>query len=548
MNVSVSQMAAAPEPDGRYDAVRWTLPHVLRHRAASRGESCFLRQAEGEALTYRETLDRSERIAAGLAGLGVGKGDRVLLLGPNSLDYLLSWFAVNLLGAAEVPVNTALRGASLVHVVRNSGARIIVAHAAFLPTLAEIAGEVPALADIVVWGSAPDEPALPWRRSRAEDFLRIPGNIPPVEIAARDLGAIMYTSGTTGPAKGVRMSHAHLYLFAYQMVEALRMTRDDIYLVTLPLFHANAQLMQVYASMIAGGEAYVCDRFSASGWLGEVRRSGATVSSLLGVTAQFVFSQPPTPHDADHALRRMITIPMPAEIGAHFEKRFNVRCIDAYGMTEICVPVHAPYDEPLVPGSCGKPASKWFDVRIVDPQSDRPLPPGEVGEIVVRPRHPWTLMMGYHEMPERTVEAWRNLWFHTGDAGRCDAEGNFYYADRLRDRIRRRGENISSFEIEAVALRHPQVREAAAVGVPAAEGDEDILLCIAADAGSPLDCARLLDLISGQVPYFAVPRYVALLPELPKTPSGKVLKTRLRDMGVTQETWDREKAAYVLRR
>jgi crotonobetaine/carnitine-CoA ligase len=318
--------------------------------------------------------------------------------------------------------------------------------------------------------------------------------------------------------------------------------------VCLPLFHGNAQFMQVYAALIAGATIVLADAFSASNWIRDINESHATVTSLLGVMAQYIYNQPPSELDASHRVRRMITIPLPAAIAEDFERRFDVTCVEAYGMTEICLPIYRPLDEPLRPGSCGKALAEWFEVAIVDPDTDEPVPGGEVGEIVVRPRSPFSTFSGYHEMPERTVEAWRNLWFHTGDAGRRDADGYYYFADRINDRIRRKGENITAYDIEVALTDICDVVEAAVVAKPAAEGEDDVKAYLVLAPGASLDPVAVLEHCVAKLPYFAVPRFLELVPELPKTPNGKVLKRELRARNGSDAEWDRERAGYTVRR
>ncbi|GIX47406.1 MAG: hypothetical protein KatS3mg131_1617 [Candidatus Tectimicrobiota bacterium] len=243
-------------------------------------------------------------------------------------------------------------------------------------------------------------------------------------------------------------------------------------------------------------------------------------------------------------------MPIAPEWGEAFQRRFKTKLLEAYGMTEINIPTYMPYDEGLRPRSCGKLLEEWFEMRIVDPETDEPLPPHTVGEIVVRPKEPWCFMAGYNAMPEKTVEAWRNLWFHTGDAGMYDEEGYFYFVDRLKDCIRRRGENISSFEVEQVLNRHEAVAESAVVAVKSefAGGEDEVKACIVLKPSYRLTPEALLDYCQERMPYFAVPRYVEFVDALPKTPTEKIQKHKLREAGITPATWDREKAGYRLRR
>lgn len=541
-------VASAPGRFGPADRTSFTLPAFLRRAAADHPDKCAVRTLSGDRLTYAELLARTERRAVGLAALGVAKGDRVLLVMDNSIDMIVCWFAVNLLGGVEVPVNTANRGPSLVHVADNSGAKVVIIDAQYAAALDAVAGELTGLRTVAVRGATP---ALPWTTITLADLDATPGRVPDTEVSYRDPASIIYTSGTTGPAKGVLVPHAHMHTFAAHVVEQLRIASDDVYYVCLPMFHANAQFMQVLPCLMTGAEVVLADAFSASRWLDDLRACGATVTSLLGVMAQYVFNRPAGPHDADHRVRRMITIPLPTVIAEAFERRFATTCVEAYGMTEICLPIYRPIDEPLRPGSCGKALDEWFEVAVVDPATDEPVPDGEVGEIVVRPRYPFTTFLHYNQMFERTVEAWRNLWFHTGDAGRRDADGYYYFLDRLNDRIRRKGENVTAYDIEVALTELPEIADAAVIATPAQEGEDDIkAYLVVAEGAAPPDPVAVLTHCVKRLPYFAVPRYLEFIGELPKTPTGKVLKRTLRaeTAAATAGQWDREQAGWTVKR
>lgn len=524
-----------------------TLAATLRAASAKFGNRDCVRTVDGAGHTYSEILSRSERRAVGLADLGVGAGDRVVIIMDNSVDMIVTWFAINLLGAIEVPCNTANRGASLVHVMENSGASVAVIDPQYADVLLDVAGELDCLSTVVTNGEVP---GLPWRTVSLEKVVGDPSRLAPNPVTYRDPAAIIYTSGTTGPAKGVLVPHGHMHAFAGHLVDQLEIGEDDTYYVCLPMFHANAQFMQVLPCLMTGATVVLADAFSASGWLRDLQACGATVTSLLGVMAQYVHDQPPTSDDRAHQVTRMITIPLPAAIAFDFEKRFGASCHEAYGMTEICLPLYRPKNEPLRPGSCGKPLDEWFEVRVVDPETDEPVADGEVGEIVVRPKQPFTTFLGYHAMPERTVEAWRNLWFHTGDAARCDEDGYYYFVDRLNDRIRRKGENVTTYDIELALSELPEVEEVAVVGVPAAEGDDEIKAFVVVTAGSRVDPVGLLNHCAKRLPYFAVPRYLEMVDVLPKTATGKILKRELRrvDGGAGAQAWDREAAGWTVKR
>jgi crotonobetaine/carnitine-CoA ligase len=502
-------------------------------------------------LTYGEADRRVNRLAHGLLRLGVARGDRVLLMLPNSVEYLLVWLAVNRIGAVEVSVNNAYKGYFLEHLVNNSGGRLMVVARPFLETVAASEPRLRALETLVVDDRQGEGPLPSFRRLRLLPLDALDGgreDPPGVPLSPRDLNAIMYTSGTTGPSKGVMMPNAHCHLFAECTANLTRLTGEDCYFVATPLSHGNAPMMQVYPALLVGARAVIWSGFSASQWVEQVRRVGATVTNLLGVMMDFIYRQPPRPEDTRHRLRVVLGQPAPAAIALDFKRRFALeRVLEYYGMTEIGVVTMMPYDDER-PGSCGKAVSEWFDLRIVDPESDEELGPDQVGELLVRPRVPWCFSQGYWGMPERTLEAQRNLWFHTGDALRRDVDGYYYFVDRMRDVIRRRAVNISSFDVETVVNQHPAVAEAAAVAVPSefVGGEDELKLCLVLRPGARFVPEAFLAWCEERLPYFAVPRYLELLPELPKTPSNKVQKYLLRERGVTADTWDRVKAGYRL--
>lgn len=534
----------------------WTLVHLVRRQAAEQGDRPFVRFEDGQAFTFRSLDAWTDELAGSLAALGVRAGDRVLGLVGNRAESIGMLFAAAKLGAVWVPVNTGLRGAFLQHQLHNAEPRVIVVEDRLAPNLRDVAaGPVAPEAMVIIGDPATPTPTclhtarrLLFPELRA---LRAPAGLALVTPVPGDVAMIMYTSGTTGPSKGVLMPHGHCYLLGLGLAEATRLTTADRYFICMPLFHANALLMQFVGSLIAGAEVAVTERFRATSWLDEVRAAEATVTNGLGVIPEFIFRQPATDRDREHRLRLMMAIPIAEEWGPAFEKRFGVPFMQGFGMTECSIVAYTGPGDALVPGCAGYPLAEWFEVGIADPDTDAPLPPGQVGEIVVRPKVPGCVMAGYFRMPDKTIEAWRNLWFHTGDAGRFDDLGRLHYVDRLKDCIRRRGENISSFEIEQVLNAHPAVAESAVVGikVAGAGGEDEVKAYVVPAVGTTLDPVELLDWCTPRMPYFAVPRFVEVVAgELAKTPTGKLQKTALREAGVTSVTWDRDSVGYVVRR
>ncbi len=541
---------------GRAPWREWTLIHLLRRQAAEQGDRPFVRFEDGQAFTFRQLDAWTDALAGSLAALGVWAGDRVLGLVGNRAESIGMLFATVKLGAVWVPVNTGLRGAFLEHQLHNAEPCVVVLEDRLAANLRDVvAGPVAPEALVIVGDPVTPTPAclatarrLMFPELRA---LRAPADLELVTPSPGDVTMIMYTSGTTGPSKGVLIPHGHCYLAGLGLAEATALTAADRYFVCMPLFHANALLMQFVGSLIAGAQVVVTERFRATSWLEEVRAAEATITNGLGVIPEFIFRQPPTGRDRDHRLRLMMAVPIAPEWGAAFEKRFGVPFMQGFGMTECNIVAYTRPGDDLVPGCAGYPLADWFEVGIADPHTDAPLPPGQTGEIVVRPKLPGCVMAGYFRMPEKTVEAWRNLWFHTGDAGRFDDLGRLHYVDRIKDCIRRRGENISSFEIEQVLNAHPAVAESAVVGikVAGAGGEDEVKAYVVPAARATVDLVALLDWCAPRMPHFAVPRFVEVVTgELAKTPTGKLQKTPLREAGITAATWDRESVGYVVRR
>ena len=536
------------------DRTRWTVAHALRGHAARTPDRTYLVvPEEGREWTYGEILADAERVAGGLHGGGARPGDRVVVMAANSARFVLTWLGCGLGHLVEVPVNTAYEGEFLRHQVALVAARWAVIDDAYAERFVALRDELPELAGFWVIDNGGLDDALarlraagwaaqPWDDLLAAERLRLP------EPEPRSLASVFYTSGTTGPSKGVAMPHAQMYFFGQEVISLTRLTSDDTYLTTTPLFHGNAQFMAAFPALIAGARLVVRPKFSASRWVDQLREDGVTVTNLVGVMMDFVWRQPARPDDADNPLRCVYAAPTAWSVLSQFKARFGVEaCVDAFGLTETCAPIISPYGEPRPPGAAGLLASDWFEARLVDPETDEEVPVGTVGELVVRYRHPWTCSLGYYGMPEKTAEAWRNLWFHTGDALRRDEEGWYYFVDRYKDALRRRGENISSYEIEQAVLAHPAVRECAVIGVPAAAdaGEDEVLAAVVVEPGQKLDPEEFWRFCEGRVPAFAVPRYVRFVAALPRTPSEKVRKAALREEGVTADTYDRTTGAVA---
>ncbi len=516
------------------DPGRWILPLALEEQARKHPQRTFLSIIDGESLTFAE-LNRQVQSVAGLfEQLGIAPGDRVAVLLPNELDLVRTWLALTRLGAVAVMINTELSKSFLAHPLSDSAPRALVIHHAFLDRFEEIAGAIPKIATILIAGGGGRDGAVrldAWKEA-ASTTAAFP--------AARDAASIMYTSGTTGAPKGVVMPHAHCFLFGLGVVENAGVTANDHYYIALPLFHANGLLMQLGASLIAGARATIRPRFSASAWLSDVRASGATITNTLGAISAFVIGQPPNAKDRDHKLRLILAAPNMPEHERTWRKRFGVRdVIGAYGMTEVNIPLYGERSKSR-PGACGKVYGKYFEVEIRDPLTDAPVPRSEVGEIMVRPRIANGFMSGYFNAPDKTVEAWRNLWFHTGDAGYVGEDGYITFVDRIKDCIRRRGENISALDIETAIATLPGVAEIAAFAVASDinGGEDEIMLAVVAAPEVELTAEAIAAHVRAHIPRFAWPRYLAFRSSLPKTGTEKVRKVELRQAGVTGDAID----------
>ncbi len=538
------------------DRSNWSWVDLVRRQAEAHGKREFMAFEHGTSLTFAALHRDSDRLARNLASLGVEPGDRVMVMLKNRIEFMLVMLAIMKLGAIFVPINTDLKGAFLTHQMSNAEPKVLFLDSDLADAFDAVqSGNDNLVMTVYVAGEVPGErpailavaPAMTFEAyselaGAADDVLCAPG---PEEIAC-----IMYTSGTTGPSKGVLLPHAHCYLFGLNMARTMAMTEDDCQYVCMPMFHAMGLWMQVGSSLITGSKVFCIERFSPARWLDDVRACGATVSNALGVIPEFIHRTPETEHDRDNKLRTVMAIPVAAEWGEAMEQRFGFKFKQCFGMTEINIVCYTNADDPLRQGMAGHVMDDYFEIRIVDAATDAPMDSGEIGEIVVRPKVPFCFNQGYYRMPERTVEAWRNLWFHSGDAGYFDEQGRLFYADRIRDRIRRRGENISSFEIEQVLNDHPDVQESAVVGirVEAAGGEDEVKAYIVTAGGEDIDNVALLDYCAENIPRFAVPRFVEAVEEVPKTATGKIQKEPLRQAGVTNRTWDRESVGYKIAR
>jgi len=496
----------------------------------------------GELHTYAQVDRRSTRLAHAFAALGVQAGQTVVTMLDNNVDAVLCWFAINKLCAVSVPINTALKGEFLRHQIADAGAGLVICEASYVDRIAAVSDGIPEVRQVLHRGTAVgpncgDLPLAPLDDHRGcidTPFERKPN--------PWDLACLIYTSGTTGPSKGCMISYNYMCNLSRLQLRAGPAGADDVTITPLPLFHMNAMCVGVLASILVGARVAFVPRFSVSNFWPEVERSGATIASILGSMGALLANAP----DCEAARRcrgQIHTVrgnPFTEEVKKIWRDRFAARQVggNGYGLTEAAVITSLAGGEFAAPGSSGVRIPD-FDVRIVD-DLDRELPAGTPGEIVVRPLRPDIMFMGYWRRPEDTLKLMRNLWFHTGDIGKFDEQGFFYFVDRKKDYLRRRGENISSFEMEAAFARHPALAEVAVHAVPSDKGEDDVKVTAILRPEATLTPEDLFRWAIDAVPYYALPRYIEFRDSMPKNPQGRVLKYQLRDEGKTAATWDQE--------
>jgi len=538
------------------DKQNWVLPKILREQAKKLGKKPFLQFGYNEPLSFYQTNKLSNKIANGLLKLGINKGDKVAVYMPNSDDYAITWFGILKMGAVMVPVNTAYKMDFLQYIIDSSDSKVLFIAEEYLDRMPPIAKRIPQLKHVIVW-----------TRNGSEKFVRHGFNFkkmisytkfinsqsssePGVEITFMDHARLMYTSGTTGRSKGVMRPCAADYSSARNYAEIMDVGPDDVCFTCLPLFHSNAMVMTVYPALIKGAKTVVEEKYSASQFWKWIKDHGVTKFNIVGAISYFLWNTPPVPEEKQHKVKLVLGSPAPHDIIQDFMKRFNIKFMEGYGLTEIGQCTWMRPGEPFRVGSCGKEAP-GYEIIIANTETDEEVPRGKIGEILVRPRTPNVMLHYYNKMPEKTVQDFRNFWFHTGDAGRIDKDGYIYFVDRVKDYIRRRGENISSFEVEKIVSSYPDVEESAAIGIKADSGryaEDELMIVIIPKKGNKIDPAKLLKFLEPKMPYFMIPRFIRVVKSLPKTGTQRVQKNKLREQGITKDTWDRIKAGYRIKR
>lgn len=513
----------------RPDRSAWTLPAVLSDAAASQPDRMFVTVPDtDERMTYGEFFTAATRFASYLVERGAPPGDRIAILSGNNLDYLVVFAGASLAGLVPVPLNTGLPATLAEKQIKETGARWLAIDGLGEEILANVIGDETTFTEVFVLGrlGAHTTRGVEVPACRATQPVELP------VVSPQDVALLMFTSGTTGVSKAVTMSHSHAHLFADLARALADMNASDTLMTAFPLFHGNALLMTWYAAAIVGAEVALYERFSASKWLDRTRESGATLTNLIAGSMDAVWAQPEREDDDHNTLRRICAFPANVDVMERFKSRFGVGdIVEAYGQTEICTPVMSPTNAVRPEGSSGLGVDEAFELMIADPDTGYPVPQGGLGELLVRPRFPDAVMRGYFGRPEATVDATRGLWYHTGDIFRQDAEGWYYFKDRLASYIRRRGENVSSQEV-ATAIGHLEgIAECAVLGVPSPEGSEqEVFAFVVLDESHAVDAERIWQELGSRLPYFAVPRFITFVDELPKNGSQRVDIPKLRTL------------------
>ncbi len=525
-----------------------TFPEWIRHRARIGGDKVAA-EVNGVVRTYAELDHLTDCTSAGFASLGLEQGAHVSVMMQNSIENIDTWFGLQKAGIVEVPVHTASRGGALRYIVDHADAEALVVDELFLPHLAAVIDELPKVKQVIVNRNEPGEGSvdLPSRVAVHDlaDLYNTGGPVPMPTVRRGDTAVVLHSSGTTGPPKGVVLSHDAVIHLTRHLVWLMGYEASDRLYTAFPLFHNNAKYTTVCAAMEAGGSFVMDQRFPVKNFWEVAREKEITAFNYMGALVMMLYKQPPSPSDADNPVRIAFGAPCPVEIWEDFERRFGMSLVEVYGMTECPMSCENRLDNRKI-GSAGR-ESMTYEVRIVD-ENDEIVPPNTPGEIVVRPKMAGAIFSGYYRREAETVEAWQNLWFHTGDRGTMDEDGFLFFIDRMKDCIRRRGENISSWEVESAVNTHEAVLESAAYGVASELSESEVVIAVVLQPGATLAPEELLDYCHGRMAHFAIPRYVRFMDALPKNASERVEKYKLREQGLTPETWDRDAHGYKVKR
>ena len=503
----------------------WVVSKIISNQCIQNPKFEIIEFIDQEIWTFKDLYSLSLKASNIINRLGLIKNESIVVMIDDPKKFIPLWIGAAFLGVKFVAINTSLKGDVLAHQIKMSSAKIIFIEEKFNNEINKIGISKN---NIQIFNSRN------LINSRELDETLI------AENKNHDVSCVMFTSGTSGPSKGVIMPNGHCVLFAIGTIENYQLEKDDKFYICLPLFHANGLFMQLLACLINKNKAIIREKFSASNWLNDIIKFKATHTNMLGAVAAFIVAQRPTKFDKKHNLKLIGSAPLPKEPEKIFRNRFGVKyVVPLYGMTEVNIPLYGRKNE-LGKGTCGKVYKKYFEVEIRDPETDEKIKEGEIGEIVVRPKVPYGFMQGYLGLPEKSFESYRNFWFHTGDAGIKKRSGHFIFVDRIKDSIRRRGENISSYEVEQAFLKISEVIEVAAFGVPAKGGEgmeEEVMVAIILKEGSSKKFKQWIQKSRENLASFSVPKYIRIMKTFPKTNTGKIQKHILKNNGITYDTW-----------
>lgn len=533
-----------------------TLGRILADKARAAPDRVFLEYlADGRRYALGQIDELSNRVANGLTALGVTRGQFVAVMMDNCPEQMLSYFGLARIGAVAVPLNTAARGKLLAYFLEQCDAVAVLCERQYAPRVREVLDQTPALRHLVIVDAdgAPANGAAQGAiaESGFDQLLAADATPPATEVSYRDLCMVTYTSGTTGPSKGNMLVHAAWIQWSMSSCEAHGYRPGDVVYICLPLNHSSGWL-SLWAALLGDGAVALSPRFSVSRYWHEIADCGTTITNLLGSMPNMLWSRPPQPEvEARLRVRSCMMVPVP-KFALAWEKRFGMRVTSSYGLTDY---VHAGVFTVLDPvaklGSAGRPRP-GMEIRVVD-QDDLDVPPNTPGEVLLRCTMPWATAHGYLKMPQASLEARRNDWFHTGDIGYLDADGFLFFTDRKKDALRRRGENISAFEVESLLMDHPAVAEAACYPLKAEDSEDEVAVSLLLVAGRTVTERELIEYCIANMAHYMVPRFLHLThepSELPRTESHKIIKRELREWAEAHRDrlWDRDQAGIVVRR
>ena len=530
-----------------------TIGHIVEDKAAIHGSKPFM-FFMGEEYSYQKLYEESNRVANGLYKIGIKKKDKVVTVIPNVPEYLYIWWGIVKAGAVNVPLNPNYRGAGLVDVINRCDAKLAIVHSGlFLDRFRSVQDKLTLIEQLVVSHRLNERPPAPeainikFPSLCLGELMEASADPPKVEIFNYDWASIDYTSGTTGPPKGAVLSHEYMIYFAEHKAMHMETGPDDIIYNVLPMFNLSGELETCFSAFIADAKFVLAEGFNAKTFWDDIRRYRCTEFVSMGGVFSLVEKEPPNPDDADNPLEKMYIIPCRPDFEKRVKDRFDIKhMIEIFGQTESGISAYRDLKNPVL-GSAGK-AHCDYEIKIFD-EHDQEVPPGTEGEIVIRPLRSHIILEEYYKMPDKTAEALRHCWWHTGDLGHMDQDENLFFHRRIQECVRVRGNFFSTTDIETVIDSHPAVLECAVYGVPDESGeDEDVICAVRLKESATLSPADLLRHIERDVPYFAVPRYVRFVKDFEKTPTMRIKKSDLQKQGIVPETWDRREAGFKLSR